>query len=104
MPSIRQSSPSVKAYSFSLRRTRTFDELRAFQPVKRVANYGAVIADEPRDLVGGGETGSVAVYESQYVPLTEERYPHTLQAALDCEFQVVFALGDRVRSPLPSAS
>jgi hypothetical protein len=104
MPSIRRSSDSEKTYSFSLRRTRTFDELRAFQPVKRVANHGAVIADKPCELVGGGETGSVAVYESQYVPLAEERYAHALQAALDCEFQVVFALGDRVRSRLPSAS
>jgi hypothetical protein len=65
MPNIRRGSHSVKTYSFSLRRPRTFDELRAFQPVKRGAHYSALIADKPCDLVGVGETGSVAVHESQ---------------------------------------
>lgn len=101
MPNIRRDSHSVKTYSFSLRGPRTLDELRAFQSVKRVADYPAVIADKPGDLVGGGETGSVAVYESQYVPLAEEGYAHALQATLDGMFQVVFALGDSV---LPAAA
>jgi len=101
MPNIRRDSHSVKTYSFSLRGPRTFDELRAFQPVKRGPHYSALITDEPCDLVGIGETWSVAVHESQYVPLAEEGYAHALQATLDCVFQVVFALGDRV---LPAAA
>ena len=66
-----------------LRGPRALDELLAFQPIKRAANYRAFIADKACDLVGAGETQPAAAHEYQYVPLTEQGDTQALYAAVD---------------------
>ncbi|HSY63290.1 MAG TPA: hypothetical protein VK829_01765 [Terriglobales bacterium] len=62
----------------SLGGPRAFDELLAFQSLKRVTHYGAFVTDKASDLVRAGQTCSVAVHERQYIPLTEQANAHAL--------------------------
>ena len=97
MLSIRRSGDSVNPYFVhSVRGSRAFDELLTFQPVQRATHHRAFIADKPGNLAGAGKSGTVAVYESQYIPLTEQGNAYAQQATLDGEFQGLFGLGDQV--------
>jgi hypothetical protein len=56
----------------SPRGPRPFDQFLAFQPVERPANNFAFVTNEPCDMVSAGEAGYVAIYEGEYVPVTEQ--------------------------------
>ena len=70
MPDIGPREHSVKTHF--LRWPHTFDELFAFQSVKRGTNGPASIADKFGNLVGAGKSWSVAKDKGEYVPLTEQ--------------------------------
>lgn len=67
MSSFRRNS--VKTYS--PRGPRTFDELVAFQSVKRGTHNRTFIADKPCNLVGAGEACSVTIDESEQIPISK---------------------------------
>jgi len=70
MPDMGPRQDSVKAHS--LGGPHTFDELLAFQSVKRGTNGPAFIADQLGNLFGAGKSWSVAINKSEYVPLTKQ--------------------------------
>ena len=88
-PNVRRNRDSVQARS--LTGPRAFDELVALQSIKRIRNDRAFVAEKACDVVGVGETYTMVVYESQYIPLTERRDAQIVQAASEREFLALFA-------------
>lgn len=80
------------------------NEIPPLQPVKRTSNFGTVVAEKLCDLLGAGETCSVTVHESQYIPLTEQEYSHAFQATLDRRFRWVSVRDDKPSPGLQSIS
>ena len=73
-PGIGGRQNGVKIHS--VRRFGAFDELLAFQSIKRTINDRAFIPDKTGDLIGADEAGSVAVHESQCIQITEQGDTH----------------------------
>jgi hypothetical protein len=60
-----------------------FDQFLAFQPVERPNNNFAFVTYESCDLVGTGETCYVSIHEGEYIPVTEQRDAHAVNATLE---------------------